>query len=109
MGSNTTTAAAAAGGAYASSILRVLSRIVPAAAAIAPSQVATGTLDNQQTNRLSQSEALNRLTQQLAQGNKTVIELNMNENAKDFVDARVVEAQQSEYEGVFETNGSSKD
>ena len=77
--------------------------------ALAPSSVATGTLDNQQTNGLSQSEAIDKLTQQLSQGNKIAIELNMNENAESFIDARVVEIQQGEYEGVFETNGGSKD
>ena len=104
-----TTAAAAAGGAYASTHLKLASRLVAPAAALTPSQVATGTLDNQQTNGLNQTDALNKLTQQLSQGNKIAIELNMNENAKDFVDARVKQGLQSEYEGVFETNGASKD
>ena len=104
-----TTAAAAAGGAYASTILKLASRLVAPTAAIMPSQLATGTLANQQTNGLSQNEAINRLTQQLSQGNKIAIELNMNEKAESFIDARVVEIQQREYEGVFETNGGSKD
>ena len=74
-----------------------------------PSQLATGTLSNQQTNGLSQNEAINRLTQQLSQGNKIAIELNMNENAESLIDARVTQGLQNEYEGVFETNGGSKD
>ena len=40
---------------------------------------------------------------------RVLVEVNMNENAESLIDARVTQGLQNEYEGVFETNGGSKD
>lgn len=93
------------------SFLPTMARTVlaPAALALAPSSVASGTPDLVQESGLSQDAALREFMQTFNQGNKIEVQLNMNENLGEIVEAKVTQGIQNEISEAYNTVGSSKD
>jgi tape measure domain-containing protein len=106
------TAAAATTGALGATSAMVAKRLVPPVAlALKPSEVASGTIPEYYSNPNEQTpmEALRDLKASFAGGSTVNVNLTMDKNLKEIVDARVATGLQSEFDGMTDTLGSSKD